>query len=66
MEIQFELVIASRAREGSVFYGIENEVTTGTSRQGMLKSSIIYGIRNDYSMDLSESINLKGYIPEDE
>ena len=66
MEIQFELVIASRAREVSVFYGIENEVTTGTSRQGMLKSSIIYGIRNDYSMDLSENINLKGYIPEDE
>ena len=31
----------------------------------MLKSPIIDGIRNDYFMDLSESINLKGYIPED-
>ena len=58
-----KLAIASRAREASVFLGVENEVTTGTPRQGMLKSLIIDGIRNDY-MDLSENINLKGYIPE--
>ena len=62
MEIQFELDIASRAREASVFFRVENEVTTGTSRhvlrvenkvttgtsrQEMLKSSIMVGIRND-------------------
>ena len=62
MEPARKLAIASRAREGSVFLGVENEVTTGTSRhmQGMLKSSMIDGIRNDYNMDLCESINLKG------
>ena len=61
-----KLAIASKAREACVFFRVENEVTTGTSRQEMLKSAIIDGIRNDYNMDLSESINLKGYIPEDE